>query len=93
MVTSIRANLSVVTTFLRKGIRISLVNICEPGCKVFMLRDLRVLSWRRGDSVPASIGLGKDEMFLIIGWVWVTEDWYSGILSAGPWLRWLRPVF
>jgi len=55
-VTRARAKLSVVSTDVRKGRIASLLNFCEPWCDVFILRVLRISSWRRGDSVTASLG-------------------------------------
>ena len=56
---------SVVSSFVRKGRRIYLVNFCEPWHEVFMLRVLRVPSWKRGDSVPASLGSRKGWDFFL----------------------------
>ena len=56
MVNSPSAKLSVVSSFVRKAIRIYLVNFCKPWHEVFILRVLRVHSWRRWNSVPARCG-------------------------------------
>ena len=56
VVTRASANLSVVSTFVRKGRRISLLKYWESWHEVFILMALRILSWKRGDSVPASLG-------------------------------------
>lgn len=82
MVTCARAKVSVVSIFLRKRRRISILNICVPGNEPFMLKVLWVHSSRRGDSVPESLGLEKDELFPITDWVWVTENLHFHQLSA-----------
>ena len=50
------ANISVVFIFVNSGRRISLVNFCEPGCEVFLLRVLRAPFWMKGGSVAARRG-------------------------------------
>ena len=87
------AKLSVLYTFVRKGRRVSLLKFCDPCHEVFMLTVLMVPPWRRGDSVPASLGYREWWVLSIRVWVWVTEELHSGPLSARPWSSLLRPVF
>ena len=63
METKASAKFPLVYTLVRMGSRVSLVKSCEPYHEVFMLRVLRVTSWRRGDSVVQVEGLKKDEFF------------------------------
>ena len=63
MVTRASANLSVVSTFVRMGRRLSLVNFWKPWREVFMLRALRVPTWRIWDSDPASSGSREGWVF------------------------------
>ena len=50
------ANCLVVSTFVRKGRSVSMVNLHDPWAEVFKLKFLRFPSCIRGFSVPANSG-------------------------------------
>ena len=56
VVTRASASRLVVSTFVRKGRRVSLLILTMPCCEVFFLKDLRVPFWRRRDFVSANRG-------------------------------------
>ena len=57
------SNFAVMSTFGKEGRRASLLNFCEPGHEAFMLRVLRVPSWKRGKLSLKVLVLEKNEFF------------------------------